>query len=308
MQEELLKFENKIIKGSLLKEIVARHPPEIRFPPDTPSPPNPPPSPDISSSPGAPLGGYGGGHRPHFVKVTKGANTKGVLDNENWIHFTTISQLGACMEEGNGYYEVSFSDDEDIFIKPYGLTFKAKNLTLGEKVLFKDITDIEILAHMIKWNSNYILYFQDKVFDNEKFAEHAISCDGSAIKYFSEKIRDNKRLTLAVVTQNGFSIDYCSAKMRDDEEVAIAAIMNRPHTIMCCSDAIKNNKKIAIIVVSLSGQDLFHLSDELKDDEDIVKIAMKNDIRALKYCSERLKWDLRSHTLGRGQAPCTPDV
>jgi hypothetical protein len=216
-----------------------------------------------------------------FVKITNGSmkhhglQLQTGLNIDKWnlsteecskggLYFTTLENMFYYADYGNGYHEVSFDDNENIFIERD--KFKARRITLGIKKKLYDIP--------------------------EKYLDSIIAIiakDPFRLNYFPESIRHNKQIIDKLIALNPLVFCYCSDEMKNNEELAIKAITLHSVTFAYCSDELKNNENLALIAVSKNGMLLRHCSDALRNNKKVVQAAILNYPLAFVYCSDELK-------------------
>lgn len=131
------------------------------------------------------------------------------------LHFTTFSDIANHIYYGDGYHEVTFDDDEDVFVEGYefkeGNNFKARNITLGPKILFSELPTskwIEILST----HGAAIRFCSKEIKSNEEIALAAVTNDWRALDYCSNEIKNNEKICSITIKQNTRALDYCSNK------------------------------------------------------------------------------------------------
>jgi hypothetical protein len=226
----------------------------------------------------------------HKTKCNIGENETNSGWNKNVFYFITSDNLSQFMIFGNGYHVVDFDDNDDVYVKSD--SFQTKHIIIGEKILFTDVTDIDVCLDMFSSNNDdYATYFSNRVFNNEEFALKAVARSGDKLRYFSDEIRDNDNITLIAIKNDGRAFEYCSDRIRSKEDNALIAIKTYAKSYLYCSDEIKKSKQFAINAVTCYIGTFEYMSHEFRNDKDIAMIVATTYPFVTYHCSDELKND-----------------
>jgi hypothetical protein len=120
------------------------------------------------------------------------------------------------MEIGNGYHEVSFDDNEDIWIEENKC--KAKKIVLSEKIYFYDIS-IELCKIAAAQNGFSIQFMSEESRNDPEICKIAAAQDGCSIQFMSEERRNDPEICKIAAAQNRYSIKFMSEERRNDPEI-----------------------------------------------------------------------------------------
>jgi hypothetical protein len=181
--------------------------------------------------------------------------------SQGGLYFCPLDVITKWMNLGNGYHEISFADDEDVWIEERKC--KAKRIVLGEKVLFIDMS-FEI-------------------------CKIAAAYDGNSIRFMNEERTNDQRICKIAATQNGWSIKFMSDERRNDPEICKIAAVQAGNSIQYMSDERRNDPEICKIAAEENGYSIQFMSNERRNDPEICKIAAAQNGNSIEYMSEEMQ-------------------
>jgi hypothetical protein len=204
------------------------------------------------------------------------------------FYFWPLNKMGDSTCNGDGYHEVSFDDDENIYIRFDKC--KAGKIVLGEKILFNDLSD-EICKNIISYDGRSIKHMSDKRKNDPEICKIAAVQNGLSIEYMSEERRNDPEICEIAVTNDGESIEYLNDIWKNDKRICKNAVSNRGYSIRFMSDERKNDPEICRIAAQNNGYSLEFMSKERKNDPEICKLAAAYVAETFKYMSKERRND-----------------
>jgi hypothetical protein len=190
------------------------------------------------------------------------------------LYFCPLNVFGKWIQLGNGYHEVSFTDDEDIWIEEYKC--KAKRIILDEKVLFVDMfvnMDIENCKIVTSQNVCSIQYMSEERKNDPEICKIAVAKDGRSIKYMSNERRNDPEICKIAAAQDGYSIQFMSVERRNDSEICKIAAAQDGCSMQFMSKERRNDPEICKIAAAQNWYSIRFMSEERENDPEICKIA-----------------------------------
>jgi hypothetical protein len=200
--------------------------------------------------------------------------------SQGGIYFCPFDLFGMYCEYGNGYHEVSFTDDEDVWIEENKC--KARRIVLGEKKLFINMSIDECkIAVAQDWYS--IRYMSNESRNDHEICKIAAAQDGYSIEYMSEERRNDPEICKIAAEQNGISIKYMSKKMKNDPEICKITAAQYGLSIRYMSEERRNDPEICKIAAEQNGISIQFMSKERRNDPEICKISAAQNRDSIQF-------------------------
>jgi hypothetical protein len=131
--------------------------------------------------------------------------------SQGGLYFCPLDLIGKWMSYGDGYHEVSFADNEDVWIEENKC--KAKRIVLGEKILFIDMS-FEICKIAAAQDGESIQYMSEERKNDLEICKIAAAQDWYSIRYMSKEHKNDPEICKLAAAKDKRSIHYMSKKMQ----------------------------------------------------------------------------------------------
>jgi hypothetical protein len=179
-------------------------------------------------------------HHDYQYKIGENEDVRDLTMNNcsrGGLYFCPLDKIINWVNFGNGYHEVTFADDERVWVEENKC--KAKRIVLGEKVLFIDMP-IEICKLAAAQNGCSIRFMSEERKNDPEICKIAAAENGCSIRFMSEERRNDPKICRIAAAQNGKSIKFMSDERRNDQRICKIAIEQNVRCIQYTSNECKN--------------------------------------------------------------------